>query len=94
MLARRTTTALSLQLAAPRLILPENLEDPRSQVLILDMGAITMKSSTAPPSAAESAAAKAATTTKRKRKLQWLSSFLERATRTDCSLSVRVRKYL
>ena len=43
-LARRTTTAVSLQLAAPRIILPEDLSDPRSSVLVVSMGAISLSS--------------------------------------------------
>ena len=43
-LARRTTTRLSLQLAAPRLILPEDLDNPSSPLLIVDMGEIALHS--------------------------------------------------
>jgi hypothetical protein len=45
-LARHTTTAISLRLAAPRIILPEDLSNPSTPLLILDMGAITVSSAT------------------------------------------------
>ena len=53
-LARRTTTRVSLQLAAPRLILPQNLDDPSSQLLIVDMGEISLQSKVGDGAAAES----------------------------------------
>eukprot|EP00967_Tisochrysis_lutea_P149801 scaffold288766_cov33-Tisochrysis_lutea.AAC.1 len=43
-LARRTTTSLKVQLAAPRLILPYDLADPTSSVLVIDMGAMDLSS--------------------------------------------------
>ena len=43
-LARHKTTALDLRLAAPRLLLPEDLNKPSAGVLVLDMGAIRMTS--------------------------------------------------
>ena len=48
-LARHTTTAISLRLAAPRIILPEDLSNPSTPLLILDMGAITVSSATVAP---------------------------------------------
>ena len=60
LLARHKTTALDLRLAAPRLLLPENLHDPSAGVLVLDMGAIRMTSAMQ-PSAALDVGAQAAT---------------------------------
>ena len=61
-LARRTTTAVSLKLAAPRIILPEDLTNPSSPLLILDMGAISVSSLSGAAAATgdETAAIKAA----------------------------------
>ena len=58
-LARRTTTCISVQLAAPRLILPADLSDPSSPLLILDMGAISVSSATVAPAPATGADADA-----------------------------------
>ena len=55
-LARRTTTALKLELAAPRILLPEDLADPKANILVFDLGAISLNSTTAPAAAAEAAA--------------------------------------
>ena len=51
LLARHQTTALDIRLAAPRLLLPENLHDPAAGVLVLDMGAIRMTSAMQPQQA-------------------------------------------
>jgi hypothetical protein len=57
-LARRKTTAVRVQLAAPRLVMPHDIADPNTSVLIIDMGAISLSSvvqptrSDVPPGAA------------------------------------------
>ena len=48
-LERRKTTSFKLQLAAPRLVLPRDLSDPETAVLIVDMGAIHLLSVVQPP---------------------------------------------
>ena len=56
-LARHKTTALDLRLAAPRLLLPEDLANPAAGVLVLDMGAIRVTSAMQqPPDVAAQAA--------------------------------------
>jgi len=57
-LARRKSTDVQLRLAAPRLILPQDLSSPDTGVLVLDMGAISLASMVA--QGGETAAAAAA----------------------------------
>eukprot|EP00966_Prymnesium_polylepis_P139021 3212135-Prymnesium_polylepis.1 len=47
--ARRTTFALRLELAAPRLILADDLDDPNTTLLVLDMGDIKLASAPQQP---------------------------------------------
>ena len=55
-LARRKTTDVTLTLAAPRLLLPRDLADPRCAVLIVDMGEIAISSAFGDGGAAKEAA--------------------------------------